>query len=445
MGHSSRMRDRLAVLAICIVSAVIQMGAGLSPDRSNPAAHELVTRHVTTSTVFVAGTQATKLPNVDTTQRGANSESPNPQTATAVETAAIGPAGQSSTAAASLHRATTLKVGLSYGDTLFADTPIALGATLDDASALGVGWIRVDLSWNDIQNQSPSKFNWGPFDAIVKAASARHLEVLPIIAYTPGWARGIGCGSDKCSPASSAQFASFASEAASRYAPLGVHDWEIWNEPNVVGFWKPTPDPIAYAGLLRLTSIAIHRVDGSATVISGGLAPAATIRGDISQLGFLSGLCRAGGLSWVDAIGYHPYSFPVPPNFNKPWNAWAQISQTAPSFESIMTACGQGSKKIWITEYGAPTNGPAVGATVNNYQIGRAPDHVDEALQAQMATDSVALAASTPTVGALFWYTNKDLGNNPTNREDYFGLRRFDGTPKPAWASLHQAIAALQK
>src|SRR5207248_920465 len=197
---------------------------------------------------------------------------------------------------------------------------------------------------------------------------ARKLHVLPIITYTPSWARPPGCTSNKCAPADANRFASFAEAAARRYAPLGISAWEIWNEPNVKAFWQPAPDPGRYVDLLRATVRALRGVDPRARVISGGLAASATTEGDISQLDYLADFCTAGGAELVDAVGYHPYSFPVPPDYDASWNAWAQIANTPRSFESILASCGAAHMKLWLTEYGAPTNGPGAGASSEDYK-----------------------------------------------------------------------------
>jgi len=338
-----------------------------------------------------------------------------------------------------------VRIGLSYGDTLFGASPSLLAQTLNDAVAVGAGWIRVDLAWDDIQPTSSATFNWTPFDAIVQAASARNLQVLALLSYTPAWARPSDCTtSDKCSPAVPAQFATFAAAAVTRYAPLGLHTWEVWNEPNITNFWQPAPNAAAYVALLQPTAAAIHAADPTATVISGGLAPAPTANGDISQLDFLSEFCAAGGPSLVNAIGYHPYSYPVPPGYYVGWNAWSQIAATPESFQSVLAGCGAGTKQVWLTEYGAPTNGPGVGATTSNYEIGNSPDHVSQPLQAEMASDSVTLAGSSTFIGALFWYSYTDLGTDATNTEDWYGLRNFNGTQKPAWSSFQHAIRTIR-
>jgi polysaccharide biosynthesis protein PslG len=337
-----------------------------------------------------------------------------------------------------------LRIGLSYPEVLTALTPEALAQTLDDAAALGVGWIRFDLGWETVQPESPSVFDWSGFDRVIAAANARHLRMLPILDFTPAWAaRAPGCDGSLCAPADPPQFAAFAGAAATRYGPLGVHDWEVWNEPNT-GAWQPAPSTADYVSLLRATTPAIKAADPSAVVISGSLAPAPTSNRDISQMDFLTAFARQGGLSLVDAVGYHPYSYPVPPSDRESWNAWQQIAATPTSFQTVLSSFGFPDMKIWATEYGAPTDGPGVTATTSDYKIDAAPDHVSEDLQAVMASESVQLAKSSPLIGALFWYTANDAGTDPSNSEDFFGLRRFDGTAKPAYAALQQVIAATK-
>ena len=333
-------------------------------------------------------------------------------------------------------------IGISYGDTLIGDSPSTLSHTLDDAIALGITSIRLDLNWDDIQHDSANTYNWTNFDRVVLAARSRDLTLLPILAYTPPWARQLGCTTPKCAPVNPNAFASFAATASKRYAPLGIHTWEIWNEPNIVVFWQPVPNVTQYVNLLKVTSEAIRVADPQSFIISAGLAPAGNSNGNIAKLTFFSAFANQGGISLVDAIGDHPYSFPVLPTYNAVWNAWQNMAKTSPSIKSILVAHGAANKKIWITEYGAPTNGPGLGATSStNYNISPWPDHIDETLQARMANDSVYLARSSDYIGALYWYTYKDSGTDKSNTENFFGLRRFDGSAKPAWYSLRKAIA----
>lgn len=362
------------------------------------------------------------------TPASANLSGPTPADPTVVRSAAGG-----------------LRLGMSYGGHLPDLNPGVVGRALDDDLALGVGWIRFDFAWDAIQPASPDTYDWSMFDTLVGAVTQRHLMLLPVLQYTPIWARPQGCTSDHCRPADPGRFAAFAAACARRYVPLGVHAWEVWNEPNTTGAWLPAPDPAGYALLASAASHAIKDVDPSATIVSGGLAPSETGAGNLSQVDFLNGFAEAGGLSAIDAVGDHPYSFPLPPSHYADWNNWSQISATPRSLHATLKLFGFPTMKVWATEYGAPTNGPGHGATTDNDTSITSADHVDETLQARMASQSVELAKRSPAIGALFWYTQTDAGTSTSTRENFFGLRRFDGTAKPSYDALSKAIAKARR
>ena len=83
---------------------------------------------------------------------------------------------------------------------------------------------------------------------------------------------------------------------------------------------------------------------------------------------------------------------------------------TPESLRSVMTANGDADKKIWMTEYGAPTNGDP-GAQVT------------EAVQAQFVTDAYN-QVKTYLGGANFWFQYRDRGTTTDTRENFFGLVR---------------------
>jgi exo-beta-1,3-glucanase (GH17 family) len=96
---------------------------------------------------------------------------------------------------------------------------------------------------------------------------------------------------------------------------------------------------------------------------------------------------------------------------------------------ALMAAHGDGKKQIWITEFGAPTNGPD------------SANYVSESDQAQIATDSVNLFKSYSWAGPMFWYNYTDTGTSTSTNENFFGLVRSDGSQKPAYAAFEQAIS----
>jgi hypothetical protein len=302
-----------------------------------------------------------------------------------------------------------------------------LGRELDTYRAGGARWIRIDINWQLIQRNGPDTFDWGSFDRVVQAAEARGLSVLGGILYTPAWARPAGTD-DTYPPSDLSTYARFAAAVAAHYAPMGVHTWEIWNEPNA-GFWKPAPDPERYARMLELAYPAIKAADPSALVVSAGLSPYGA-RGDASAtamnpLTFLERMYAAGVNGSFDALGWHPYNFTG--IFFHPASAWSQVAETKPSARSIMVANGDGDKQIWGTEFGAPT--------------GNAGDAVSEAAQAQLVTQGYAKWKTLPFAGPLFWFSFRDAGRNLGDREQNFGLLHFDFTPKPSFAAYQTAVA----
>jgi hypothetical protein len=338
-----------------------------------------------------------------------------------------------------------LRIGISYGDTLVWMDDVQLGYALDDAVRVGAKWVRADLSWQDISFDSPEKQRWELFDRVVNAAGVRGLSVLPVLAYTPPWARPIGCIVQSCAPSDAQKFAAFAQEAATRYAPNGVHTWEIWNEPNL-GFWKPTPSPAAFTKLLTVTAGAIRTADPAAKIVMGGLASASTGVNRFSQLDFLAQVCQLGGNKVVDAIGYHPYTFPyLPGTRTKFGTAWEKIDQTAISIRSVLKKFGTPDLPVWVTEVGAPTNGPGTASDGSPHSITLKTTHVTEQRQAEIARAAVASANADTGVQALFWYADQDLGVDRKTSENFFGLRRKDGSVKPAFQAFTQAISAVKR
>jgi polysaccharide biosynthesis protein PslG len=330
-----------------------------------------------------------------------------------------------------------IPIGLAYGNTLFKAAPGALAAGLDDAQALGAGWIRVDLPWDGIQTSSPQSYDWSGFDAIVSAANSRGLHLLVTVVDPPSWARSPACASQEtCEPADPAAYAQFAGLAARRYAPLGVHDWEIWNEENLGSFSTAADPEGAYEALLADSYTAIHAADKHAVVMLGGLGMVQTDPGQgwTGAYQFLAGVARDGGLASADAVAVHPYDWNNLPAASP---VFAMIDGSGESLESILEAYGRAQIPFWITETGAPTAGSGAASDGDD---GTGASHVTYARQAQLATATVATETRDPRIAGLFWYTDTDLPQNDL----YYGLRDANGVRKPAFSALQAAIAAYQ-
>lgn len=341
-------------------------------------------------------------------------------------------ASASASAKASASSGTKLQFGLDYSDTLTWETPGELATSLGDAVDMGAQYIRVDLAWEDYQSTS-AEFapDFSRFDQIVDAADARGLKILATIDFPPVWARASQCtDTSACPPASDAEFAEFAAEAAARYAPEGLHDWEVWNEPNIPS-WDPSPNPSAYAALLTATSKAIHNVDSQAYVMMGGLAAQQPHPGIafISPPDFITDVAKAGGLADVQAVAYHPY----PGQSDAATSSTIQAIDSSPdNMVGALSRAGYPKMPIWITETG--TSVPAyLQAHPPAAEVAK-----QDAEQSATAASLVATLARTPNVAAMFWFDDQD---QPSARL-FYGVRTAAGAVRPVLAALHKAIVA---
>ena len=318
--------------------------------------------------------------------------------------------------------------GVAGSDRMHALRPGELARELDGMAAVGARWLRFDIDWRTIQAGGRNHFDWARFDAVVRGARLRGINVLGIIVSTPAWARPAGT-SDKRPPTDAADYARFAGAVARRYARFGAHHWQIWNEPNVERFWQPKPSVAGYARLLEAAYAAIKRADPRAVVVSGGTAPSWSDGTNISPIDFAQGLYSSGAGRFFDALAHHASTFPAFPSETPVWSAWYQMTGTSPSIRSVMAANGDAAKPVWITEFGAPTS------------TGRA---VSEATQAAMLRDAYRLLGSYRWAGPLFWYAYRDRRSGPLDWEDFCGLVRNDFSPKPAYAAYRALTAAAR-
>lgn len=318
--------------------------------------------------------------------------------------------------------------GFAEGSSLPDRTDAELAAELDGMVASGARLLRIDVDWWLVQ-ETPTAWNWGPIDRIVDAARARGLAVLGMIGYTPPWARPPGT-TDKHPPSKPAEYASFARSAVRRYAPRGVRHWEIWNEPNISGFWKPSPNAARYTALVKAAYPRIKAADPGATVLAGATSPAPNDGTQIDEVTFMQQVYAAGAAGSFDAWSHHPYTHPAPPGNVHPDCAWYQIYGSKPNMREVMAAQGDGAKKIWGTEYGPPTSGT--------------PGSVSEATQAAWVTEAYRLWNSYDWAGPLFWYADRDQLPTGASGEawNYYGLLREDFSPKPAWNAYRLAATA---
>ena len=114
-------------------------------------------------------------------------------------------------------------------------------------------------------------------------------------------------------------------------------------------FWRGAPEPGAYAALLRAAYPQIKAADPNVTVVTGGMVG--------NNYEFLSDVYANGGGGSFDAVGVHTDTACLLTSpaeyYREPNGRVGRYSFTGyREVHDVMTANGDGGKRIWMTEIG---------------------------------------------------------------------------------------------
>jgi endo-1,4-beta-mannosidase len=197
----------------------------------------------------------------------------------------------------------------------------------------------VQVRWPDIE---PSKGQWR-FDLLDKyltMAESHNTEVLLPLAVTPQWASAqpdVRSGWQQpgltAEPKDINDWRDYVRKVAT-HCKGRVHEYEIWNEPNLKQYWIGSPDQLI--ALTREAHDIIKEIDPTAIIVS----PSATTS---SGVGWLAEFLGKGGSKYIDVVGYHFYVHPQTPE------AMVGLIQR---IKQTMSSNGAGDKPLWCTEVG---------------------------------------------------------------------------------------------
>jgi hypothetical protein len=317
-----------------------------------------------------------------------------------------------------------------------ADGPLVepgnpFGSEWDLIAASGAETVRTAFDWGESQPAADSPISFAATDAVVVAAAARHLPVLPVVHRPPGWAAVAGPAS---SPDGTAAYARFLTALVQRYGPRGslwserpdlprlpIRQWQIWNEPNLTLFWTPQPFAKRYVALLKTSRRAVRAQDPGATIVLAGLP-------NISWVA-LRQIYRAGGRGSFDAVALHPYT-----------STPANILRLVRLARTETRRFHDGRVPIWLTEVSwAASRGQAKGPP------GLVTDERGQATRLRAALRELAAARRRFRIEKVIWYTwlSREGSANPF---DWSGLRRVRGdqvVSAPALAVFRRAARQL--
>jgi hypothetical protein len=319
----------------------------------------------------------------------------------------------------------------------------ALDRDLKLAQEMGFGWIKQTFSWRDVEGYGKGQYDWFRPDVIVESVENAGLQLVVRIDHQPLWSvRSLP--DEKITPnqppVDYQDFADFCGVLATRYKGR-IAAYQVWNEPNLSREWgNETPDPAAYAELLKVCYEAIKAADPDAIVISAGLAPTGTQPPDaMPDTDFLQGMYDAGAGGYFDALGVHAPGYKAPPETSADavaasyeygqgrWFAFRHVED----MRAIMVANGDGAKQVAIMEMGWILN--------QEMHPSYTWHGVSEAEQADYLVRAYQYAQENwqPWIGLMTTIYMADANWTPEENEQWWwAIVLPDGTPRLAYAAL---------
>ncbi len=210
------------------------------------------------------------------------------------------------------------------------------------ATAAGVHWSRLGVSWASIEptNTSPENYQWSSLDQSIAAATAANVNLVVTLQGNPSWAAATEDG-----PVYNLNdFKQFAGAIAARYPQ--VQYWEIYNEPDNVNYFGN--QAAAYAAHLNAAYTAIKAANPAAKIVMGGVAMDwFTDQGGSFVRSFVNNMLAACTQPCFDVGNFHYY-----PVFRGKWESYGRdIIGKANALRQMLLAKGY-NRPIMSSETG---------------------------------------------------------------------------------------------
>lgn len=287
---------------------------------------------------------------------------------------------------------------------------------IDRLKALGLEWVRLDLHWDQLEPVE-GQYRVATLDQLVQKLQDNQLKSVFYLVGSAPFATTAPVGAsyqDQYPPKDPNVFANRMLLLSQRYP--SVNAWQVWNEPNLLGFWRPVADPAGYARLLTITATALRTVNPSKPVVAAGMAFFGEMPNGQSMVDALGAL---GVASLNTVISYHPYT--QLPEGNDP----ANLDFVAKTTQLNQALRNSGVQTLWSTEWGWSTyKGPK-----------DAQDLISAQTQADYVVRRLALMSALD-YDRIFLFTLSDLDQRASVRDQSYGLLDIDANPKPVYTAL---------
>lgn len=231
--------------------------------------------------------------------------------------------------------------GFNYGSNAF-NAPEAMELILDRAAETGFKWMRLSVSWSQVETEG-GVYDFSQADPLIVATLAHGFAPYLLISGGNALYTEVPSGRPTDSEAALAAWQDFIRAAVRHYSAMGVKHWEIWNEPNWGVSWHGHHfgNPPEYARLVIAAAEAIRGTDPEAVILAGSLAFAQTTE-------FTDAFMAAGAAKSFDVLTVHPYS--------------AVPEDTLEGLEQLreMVHKHNPQVKLWQGECGLPSSGDTI-------------------------------------------------------------------------------------
>lgn len=225
---------------------------------------------------------------------------------------------------------------------------------LEQIREMGASWIVELFPWSYVQPRSRYGYDWTGADMVIQHARRQGLQIVARLDFVPAWARPTKTTDRYLDAAHYQDYANYVAAFAARYRPLGVRHLQIWNEPNLRFEWgERSPDPGAYAALLKIVYPTVKTAVPDAIVIAGALSPGQSIENGATRMDdmqYIASLYDAQASAFFDMWSVHAYGGQEPPSADP---APAKVNfRRIELVRALIDRLGDAGKPMIITEGG---------------------------------------------------------------------------------------------
>ena len=322
------------------------------------------------------------------------------------------------------------------------ETPEGVTQSLQLARAAGIRWIRQEFLWTDLERRKgqyrhevTGRNTWEKYDHIVDTAVSQDIRIIARLDRPPEWARPPG-SSGTHPPLNYLDYGDFIYDFVTHYRGRITHI-QIWNEPNLNHEWGDRPvDPAAYVELLRTAYRRAKEADPTIRVLAAGLAPTLE-RGDqgLDDLAFLERMYEHGAKGFFDIASVMAYGLWTDADDHRIAPELTNFPRLALT-RRLMEAWGDGSKPIWVSEFGwnaLPPGWQGHPSPWGSFSVAEQRRSTVRALE--RARDE------WPFVGVMALWVLRIPGVHPDDPTAFFALLDDNWQPRPLYAALQAATA----